>query len=185
MFCVVWTADSSGIYLSVLTHKQACLGVGVERLVNLVIANAMAVLFLGLLAGVMLVFSLLDAIALWPLPAIDVEFPGTTRGWQAAHVGGILNGVMIAGAALLMRHLEVEGKAASWIGYSMIVTGWGNTVFYWAGVFAANRGLSVGTTPYGAGDLAGALAYLGGGVAMFFTFIAVTWLGVIAWRKAS
>ncbi len=28
-------------------------------------------------------------------------------------------------------------------------------------------------TPFGAGDLAGALAFLGGGVGMFFTFVAV------------
>jgi len=148
-----------------------------DRLAYLVIGHGMIVLFIGLLAGVMLIFSLLNAVTLWPLPAWEVTVPGSTRGWQAAHVGGILNGVMIAGVALLMGRLGLEGRAAGWVGWGMIVMGWGNTLFYWAGNLSANRGLSVSATPFGEGDLAGALAFLGGGVAMVFTFLAV---GILA-----
>ena len=154
-----------------------------KKLSFLVVAHAMAVLFIGLVAGVMLVFSLLDAVALWPFPTIAADIPGSTRGWQAAHVGGILNGVMIAGIALLMNALQLEGARARWVGWSMIVTGWGNTVFYWAGNVAANRGLSVVATPYGEGDLAGVLAFLGGGVAMILTFVAVAMLMMSAWQR--
>ena len=161
-----------------MSQKDGC-----ERLAHLVIAHGMAVLLLGLVAGVLLVFSLLDAIALWPLPAIEVSMPGTTRGWQAAHVGGILNGVMIAVVALLMMKLEMTGRRAWWTGWGMIVTGWGNTLFYWAGNVSANRGLSVSETPFGEGDVAGALAYLGGGGAMFFTFVAVTMLMLAAFER--
>ena len=132
----------------------------------------------------MLVFSLLGVVTLWPLPVWDVQVPGTTRGWSAAHVGGILNGVMIAGVALLMQKLALSEKRARWVGVSMIVTGWGNTVFYWAGNVSGNRGLSIAETPYGPGDLAGALAFLGGGSAMFLTLIAVAILGIAALEKA-
>ena len=155
-----------------------------ERLPNLVIANGMAVLFIGLLAGVMLIFSLLGAVTLWPLPAWEVTVPGSTRGWQAAHVGGILNGVMIAGIALLMRHLALQGRRALWVGWGMIITGWANTIFYWAGNFSANRGLSVAATPFGEGDIAGAIAFLGGGAGMIFTFIAVALVGLAAFEKS-
>ncbi len=155
-----------------------------QRLGYLVIGHGMVVLLIGLLSGVMLIFSLLDSVTLWPLPAWDVAIPGSTRGWQAAHVGGILNGVMIGGVALLMSKLEVVGKRAFWIGWGMIITGWANTLFYWAGNFASNRGLSVGATPYGEGDIAGALAFLGGGAGMVFTFIAVYLLAVTAFGKA-
>jgi len=158
---------------------------GTDRLVYLVIGHGMVVLCIGLVAGVMLIFSLLDAVTLWPLPAWEVTVPGTTRGWQAAHVGGILNGVMIAGVALLMVRLGLEGRAAGWVGGGMIVTGWGNTIFYWAGNLSANRGLSVGSTPYGEGDLAGALAFFGGGIGMFFTFVAVVILARAAFAAAS
>ena len=143
------------------------------RLSYLVIANGMLVLLVGLLAGIMLIFSLLEAVTLWPLQVWEVSIPGSTRGWQAAHVGGILNGVMIGGAGLLMQKLALTGRRDLLVGLGMIITGWANTLFYWAGNFSANRGLSVGATPFGEGDLAGALAFLGGGAGMIFTFIAV------------
>ncbi len=154
------------------------------RLAYLVIGNGMLVLLIGLLAGVMLIFSLLDAVTLWPLPEWRVDIPGSTRGWQASHVGGILNGVMLGGAALLMMKLELRDKQAFWVGWGMIVTGWANTVFYWAGNVSANRGLSMSTTPFGEGDLAGALAFLGGGSGMIFTTIAVAILASAAFTKA-
>ncbi len=155
-----------------------------NKLENLVIANGMVVLFIGLVAGIMLIFSLLGAVTIWPLPVWEAEIPGSTRGWQAAHVGGILNGVMIAGVALLMRHLDMAGKRALWVGWGMILTGWANTLFYWAGNFSANRGLSVGETPFGAGDIAGALAFLGGGSGMIFTLIAVALIGLTAFEQS-
>ena len=155
-----------------------------NRLCYTVIGHAMTVLFIGLIAGIFLIFSLLDAVTLWPLPAWEVRIPGSTRGWQAAHVGGILNGVMIAVGALLMTKLQLEGQSARWVGWGLIITGWANTVFYWAGNVAQNRGLSVSTTPFGDGDLAGAIAFLGGGVGMFFTFIAIALLGRRAFELA-
>lgn len=155
-----------------------------RRLSSLVIANGMAVLLIGLVAGVMLIFSLLGAVTLWPLPVLDIVVPGSTRGWQAAHVGGILNGVMIGGAALLMDYLELTPRRARWVGWGMIITGWANTVFYWAGNLAPNRGLSVAATPYGEGNLAGTLAFLGGGSGMVFTFIAVSILALAALERA-
>lgn len=154
------------------------------RLAYLVIGHGMVVLLIGLIAGVMLIFSLLEAVTLWPLPAWEVVVPGSTRGWQAAHVGGIVNGVMMGGVALLMGRLPLSERGTNWVGWGMIVMGWGNTVFYWAGNLAANRGLSVGATPFGAGDLAGALAFLGGGAGMFFTFVAVIILARAAFAAA-
>ena len=79
----------------------------------------MIVLLLGLVAGIMLIFSLLDAISLWPFPAWEVAIPGTSRGWQAAHVGGILNGVMIGGAGLLMQKLATHWppRLTGWLGH--------------------------------------------------------------------
>ena len=56
-----------------------------QRLINQTIGHGMLVLFIGLVAGVMLVFSLLEVVTLWPLPAWEVDIPGSTRGWQAAH----------------------------------------------------------------------------------------------------
>jgi hypothetical protein len=154
------------------------------RLSHLVIGHGMLVLLIGLLSGFGLVFSLMDAVALWPLPAIEVAIPGSTRGWQAAHVGGILNGVMMAGAALLITRFELTGKRLLWVAWGMIITGWGNTLFYFAGNFSQNRGLSMGETPFGPGDIWGALSFIGGGGAMFFTIVATILLAMVAFEKA-
>ncbi|MGB1342755.1 MAG: hypothetical protein ACPHAN_10495 [Pseudomonadales bacterium] len=155
-----------------------------ERLFFLVIANGMTVLFIGLIAGVLLIFSLLDAVTIWPLPVWEVSIPGTTRGWQAAHVGGILNGVMIGAGALIMQKLSLSPRRSQWTGWGLILTGWANTIFYWAGNVSQNRGLSVGATPFGEGDIAGAIAFLGGGLGMIFTFIAIAILAKSAFDQA-
>jgi hypothetical protein len=154
------------------------------RLSHLGIGHGMLVLLIGLLSGFGLVFSLMDAVALWPLPAIEVAIPGSTRGWQAAHVGGILNGVMMAGAALLITRFELTGKRLLWVAWGMIITGWGNTLFYFAGNFSQNLGLSMGETPFGPGDIWGALSFIGGGGAMFFTIVATILLAMVAFEKA-
>ena len=155
-----------------------------QKLALLVIGHGMLVLLIGLVAGLMLVFSLLDAVTIWPLPVWDVTIPGSTRGWQAAHVGGILNGVMIAGVALLMKRLQISGRRAFWVGWGMIITGWANTVFYWGGSLSKNRGLSVTETPFGEGDFFGAVAFLFGAPGMIFTFIAITIIAITAFEKA-
>jgi hypothetical protein len=155
-----------------------------ERFSNRVIGHGMIILLIGLLAGFGLVFSLMEAIAIWPLPAIDVQIPGSSRGWQAAHVGGIMNGIMMAGVALLMSRFELSGKRLAWVGWGMIITGWGNTLFYFAGNFSQNRGLSVAETPFGPGDIWGTLSFLGGGSAMLFTIVATIILAQVAFERA-
>lgn len=157
---------------------------GAERLGHRVIGHGMAVLFVGLIAGVMLTFSLLGAVALWPFPTWEVAIPGSTRGWVSAHVGGVLNGVMMAALALLMGKLSLEGKRAFWVGWGLIIVGWGNTLFYWAANFSANRGLSPAATSLGEGGVWAALAYVGGVVGMVFVFIVAWILGKAAFEKA-
>lgn len=148
------------------------------------IGHGLCVLFIGLLAGLPLAFALLEAVTLWPLPVWNVQIPGSSRGWASAHVGGILNGVMICVMALVASRLALTGRALAWVCYGMIVTGWCNTIFYWAGNFASNRGLSVADTPFGRGDVWGAVAYLFGGGGMVFTLIAVAILARTAFQRA-
>ncbi len=157
---------------------------GAERLQHQVIGHGMLVLFIGLIAGVMLTFSLLGAVALWPFPTWEVAIPGSTRGWVSAHVGGILNGVMIAGLALLMGKLKLEGSRAFWVGWGLIIVGWGNTLFYWAANFSENRGLSPAASSLGEGGVWAALAYTGGVVGMVFAFVAVWILARAAFEAA-
>ncbi|MCB1754819.1 MAG: hypothetical protein KDJ38_04820 [Gammaproteobacteria bacterium] len=83
-----------------------------------------------------------------------------------------------------MNKLSLTGKREFWVGWGMIITGWANTIFYWAGNFSQNRGLSVAETPFGAGDFWGALAFLGGGAGMVFTMLAVCVMALAAFEHA-
>ena len=105
-----------------------------------VVLHAIIVLSIGLIAGLMLAFSLLDAVNLWPLPVWEVTIPGSDRGWAAAHVGGILNGIMLIVLINLSVKLDLSERDFRLSAWSLIITGWGNTVFYWAGNLAPNRG---------------------------------------------
>jgi len=156
-----------------------------DVLFNRVALHAVLVLTVGLIAGLMLTFSLLDAVNLWPLPVWEVEIPGTTRGWQAAHVGGILNGIMLIVLALVAKKLKLSSGQYCISSYGLILTGWGNTLFYWAGNVASNRGLSMADTHFGPADIAGALAFLGGGGAMIISFVLMYIYGRAAKRNIS
>ena len=120
-----------------------------------VVLHAIIVLSIGLIAGLMLAFSLLDAVNLWPLPVWEVSIPGSNRGWASAHVGGILNGIMLIVLINLATKLDLSEQDFRLSAWSLIITGWGNTVFYWAGNVAPNRGLSVDDTLYGSADIWG------------------------------
>jgi styrene-oxide isomerase len=157
---------------------------GANVLFKRVVFHAILVLSIGLVAGLMLAFSLLDAVNLWPLPVWEVTIPGSTRGWAAAHVGGILNGIMLIVLIQLASKLVLSDRDFRLSAWSLIITGWGNTVFYWTGNIAPNRGLSVDDTVYGGADIWGILAFIGGGGAMFFTFFVMFLFGRAALRKA-
>lgn len=148
-----------------------------------VVFHAILVLSIGLVAGLMLAFSLLDAVNLWPLPVWEVAIPGSDRGWAAAHVGGILNGIMLIVLIQLATKLDLSDRDFRLSAWSLIITGWGNTVFYWAGNIAPNRGLSVDDTVYGGADIWGIIAFLGGGGAMFFTFFVMFLFGRAALQR--
>ena len=111
-----------------------------------VVLHAIIVLSIGLIAGLMLTFSLLDAVNLWPLPVWEVSMLGSNRGWATAHVGGILNGIMLIALIHLATKLEPSEQDFRLSSWSLIITGWANTIFYWAGNLAPTRGLSVDDT---------------------------------------
>ena len=148
-----------------------------------VVLHAIIVLSIGLIAGLMLTFSLLDAVNLWPLPVWEVSIPGSDRGWATAHVGGILNGILLIALINLATKLDLSERDFRLGSWSLIITGWANTIFYWAGNLAPNRGLSVDDTIYGGADIWGAIAFLSGGGGMFFTFFVMYLLGRAAMRK--
>lgn len=142
------------------------------------------VLLIGLISGVILIFSMLKGFVLWPILDIPYELPGSVRGWKAAHVGGITNGLLLMGVALAIVHLPLSYASTRFVFWSMVLTGWGNTLFYWGGNLAPSRGISVLDNDYGQSNMAGVVAFVGGGSAMLFTIISAGIIAVAAFNKA-
>ena len=144
----------------------------------LLIAHAALVLLLGMLCGLPFAFHLLERIELWPIPwGLDITIPGTERGWRAAHIGNIMNGTLLLGAAAVFHRLTLTPgvrRAAAWC---LIVTVWGNAVFYvMAAGLTTGRGLTFGENRFGGGDWFNSIGYVAAMVAVgavIFALVAI------------
>lgn len=139
---------------------------------------------IGLLSGFGLVFSILGVVSVWPI-TIPTAAPilGSEHGWRIAHVAGVMNGLMMMVVGLVLPHIRAGLRAQAWIVWSMVYTGWGNTIFFHCANLSSNRGLSAGVTRFGPADLAGTVGYLIGGSTIPFTIAAMSLIGVSAYQQ--
>ena len=144
------------------------------RLQALMIANAGLVLLLGMLMGLPFVFHLIGEISLWPLPfTIAYQIPGTERGWRAAHVGNILNGTMLLAVAAVFPRLSLAPTPRKVLAWTLIVTVWGNAVFYVTALLTTGRSLTFGANRFGGGDWFNSIGYLAALTAVGAVFVAL------------
>lgn len=116
-----------------------------ERWRPRLIANGALVFLVGLLAGFPFAFFELGKIALWPVPgAISLSLPTDVRGWRMAHLEGILNGLTLFAVAALLSNLRLREREYELLGWSLMVTAWGNTVASLLGPIFGGRGLEFG-----------------------------------------
>ena len=144
-----------------------------ERGRLILIINGALVALIGLLSGFGFVFEILNSISVWPVSfEMSSDFPGSERGWRVAHVAGVMNGLMLMIAGLVLVPIGASLLAQRWIVWGLVYTGWGNTLFFHFANFSNNRGLSAGTTHFGEADWAGILGYLFGASTIPFTLCA-------------
>ncbi|MEO9601259.1 hypothetical protein [Parasphingorhabdus sp.] len=130
------------------------------RFQRIMFLNGLTICLIGLIGGFLLIFSILGGISLSPVPLVlDYQIPGTPAAWKAVHVGNIMNGLMAIIFALALPKLTLTRAAKKFVAYGTILTIWGNACFYVFGVFAPNRGLSLGDNSLGEGNWAGVLAF--------------------------
>lgn len=134
------------------------------------IAQGAAVMFVGMVAGFGLVMSLVGGMELIPGSIIQFTIPGSTDAWARTHVGGILNGMLIFVVAILIGGLGFADAAAGRLYWMLVGTGWANTIFYWAALFAPNRALTFADNKHGESNLA---AIIGLAPALLFAVISL------------
>ncbi len=127
---------------------------------NLLIKNGLAAMLVALLAGFLLIFSMIGGLSLSPVPIFfEFEMPGDPQGWRIVHLGMLLNGIMaIALGAAMRAYLLTDGQARG-IQWGTSIAVWGNFCFYIFGMFAANHGVTLEANRLGEASLAGALAF--------------------------
>lgn len=155
-----------------------------RRLQALMLGNGFLVMIAGMLFGFLLAFSLLESIDLWPIPAIAVQLPGTPRGWAVAHVGCILNGLMVVAVGMALPTLSLSRSSGRWVAWGLTLTAWGNTAFYAFAPLAANRALSVGANKFGEGSVAGLLGFVPAMIAAVLVLIALAIAARAAFARA-
>lgn len=163
---------------------QSAIADAPNRLQTLLILNGSLVLLLGLISGIGLLIEVLNAIDLWPVfIALESGFPGTQKGWQLAHVAGVMNGILMIIGALLFSVLNTTRQCEYWITISLIYTGWGNSIFFHCANFSSNRALALNTTQLGEPDTIGAIGYFFGASTIPFTITAFILFALIAYRQ--
>jgi hypothetical protein len=118
------------------------------------VGHGALILFVGMCAGIGLLMSLLGGIELIPGHILPASVPGSTDAWVRAHVGGMLNALLIFALAWVIPGVGFSNTATLRLGWLMIGTGWANSVFYWAALFAPNRAISFADNRFGPSNLA-------------------------------
>ena len=141
------------------------------------IIHGSIVILIGMLAGIMLTFSVLGEISFWPVFSMTIDVPGSTSMWRGAHTGPIMNGLMCIVLAGALSFVNADIKSARNICNSLVLMVWGNTIFYIARMWGTNRGLALKSERFGDGNIFDLIAMLpaflvvGIGIYAVITFI--------------
>ncbi len=156
-----------------------------ERLQRIMIGNGLLVVLVAMLAGFMLMFSLIGGIEVWPGKILALEIYGTSDGWVRAHSGGTMNGILVIVVALALPRLRLTPLMQSITAWGFVYIAWSFTVFYWLGNASGNRALTMGDSQLGESDLVGIVGFLPGVPSVFLVvfLLAVAAKGVFSARE--
>jgi hypothetical protein len=131
-----------------------------ERLQRIMIGNGLLVVLVSMLAGFMLMFSLLGGVEIWPGKIVTFKVYGTSEGWVRAHSGGAMNGLLVITIALALPILQLTPLMQRITAFGFIFIAWSFTVFYWFGNAAGSRSLTLGGNQLGESDFVGVIGFL-------------------------
>ena len=154
-----------------------------DGLRRVMFGNGILMIFAALLGGLGLWITLLGGVEIYPGHIIDLHLPGSVEGWQKAHSGPILNGLMVIAVAWGLPLAGLTGKTSRLAGWIVILDGWSNTAFYILSNFSPNRGLAFGDSRLGPADIFSCLALAPAYVFGVLTMVALAVIGWQAIRK--
>lgn len=144
---------------------------------RVMIAHGMLILLIGLFAGIGLLISRVGGLEVWPGRIVGIHVPGSPDAWVRLHLGQFLNAFLITLVALVLPLLEFSRQGEKRICWMLVGTGWANTIFYVAALFAPNRALTIGDNRLGHGNLASVIGLL---PALVFAFVSIVAVAALA-----
>ena len=138
------------------------------------VGHGALILLVGMFAGVGLLIGLLGGVELLPGHIVALGLPGNPGAWARTHVGGMLNGMLIMLVAVLLPVLDFDEAGSRRMFWMLVGTGWANTLFYWAALFAPNRALTFGDNKFGSTNPAAVI-----GLTPALVFVIVSIIAVI------
>ena len=142
--------------------------------------HGFVVMLIAMLLGIGLLASLLGGMELIPGSIIEIPMPGDSGAWARAHVGGLLNGMLVVLVAISAHLLVMPEKLQKQMAWMLPGTAYANTVFYLAAIVAPNRALTFGDNRFGEASLMGML-----GLLPALVFVVVSLVAVFLMAKAA
>lgn len=134
------------------------------------IGQAALIMLVAFAAGTGLLISLVGGVEVYPGAIFGVELFGSPESWGRAHLGGLINAILVIVVALLIPVVGFEAGQARRLGFLVVATGWANTLFFWLALLSPNRALTFGTSRLGEGNWIGAI---GLAPALVFTVVII------------
>lgn len=162
LFAVGVQTLSNSRQFGVLTIKllgkdmSNAMGVGQRKLVG----HGAIVMFIALAAGFGLIISLIGGLEVLPGLIVNFNIPGDTSAWARAHVGGIMNGLLMIVIAVVIWAMQLPRRPAKQLTWMALGTGYANTMFYWGGLLSPSRALTMGDNRLGESNIWGVLGFL-------------------------
>jgi styrene-oxide isomerase len=155
---------------------------------RMMMGNGAFMIFAALVGGLGLWIYLLGGFELIPGYVLQFQLPGSPDGWRRAHIGPVMNGLMVIAIAFGPPLLNISERTARILGWIIMLDGWSNVGFYFFSNFSPNRGLAFGESRLGPADvfsfLALAPAYLFGVLAMG-ALLVIGYYGVTGKRQGA
>lgn len=148
------------------------------------IGHGAIVIFIALICGFGLATTLVGGFEFIPGTITPVDLFGTPEAWARAHVGGLLNGLLVIGVALAANALVVTERSGKHLFWMIVGTGYANTIFYWGALFAPNRALTFADNVHGPSNLASIIGLLPALIFAVITMIAMVILARNAFSKS-
>ena len=97
---------------------------------------------IGLVGGLAWVVVLAGYLQLWPVPALEFSLPETKELWRNAHIGPIMNGMLLIALTAVSHLLTLSKRQVSILFYTSIIMVVFNTIGYQLSPFTSQRGLA-------------------------------------------